>query len=223
MLTPLHRPLLSDTAHEQIRNAIIEGRLPPGSVIRDVDLAQQLGLSRAPVREALARLADERLVESKPQSWTRVTPLGVREVRDALAVVRAMHELVVTEAVPRMTPADITTMRQANARFAAAIRDADVARALEADDAVHAVCIDVAGNRAAAATIERYTPLIRRLERLRFASTPGRRSVRLHNQLIRACAQGDVPGAAAVTTRIWSTLDELLAEEPTETDHAERG
>ena len=79
-LAPVGRVLLRDQATERIRDAIVAGELSPGAVVKDVELADRLGLSVAPVRVALARLADEGLVEAKPQSHTRVTPL--RQHRD---------------------------------------------------------------------------------------------------------------------------------------------
>jgi DNA-binding GntR family transcriptional regulator len=200
------RSLLRDRAYRMLRDAIISGELAPGAVIRDGDLAEGIGLSRTPVREALARLADERLVETKPHSWTRVTPLVLREVRDALVVVRAIHELAVRLAVPLMTERHHALMRAANERFAAALEEGDVQGALDADDAFHDVPIDALGNRVIAATIERQLPLIRRLERLRFGSLLGRRSIAWHDQLIDACEEGDVESAVAITTRIWSAL-----------------
>lgn len=212
-LPKVSRTLLRDEAYRLIRDAIVAGSLPPGSVIRDVELADSLGLSRAPVRDALARLTAEGLVESKPQSYTRVTPLVLRDVRDASAVVRAMQDLAVRAAVPRIGPAEIATMRAANQRFADAVGAGDVDEALAADDAVHDVLVHGCGNKAVVATIERYTPLIRRLERARFASLAGHRSIRLHEQLITACAAGDVEAAAAVNHAIWSTLDDLIATE----------
>src|SRR2546421_3469932 len=125
-LERLRRTLLRDEAYRAIRTAVVTGDLEPGATIRDVTLAEQLGVSRAPVRDALARLVAEGLLESKPQSYTRVTPVILRDVRDAAAVVRAMHELAVREAAPRMGPSDVAAMRDANARFAAAVRSGDV-------------------------------------------------------------------------------------------------
>src|SRR4051812_34031053 len=119
-IAQVSRVLLRDQAATLIRNAIVSGELAPGVVVKDSELAGRLGLSVAPVRTALARLADEGLVESKPQSHTRVTPLVLQQVRDAAVVVRAMHELAVREAVPRATPDDVAAMRAANRRFAAA-------------------------------------------------------------------------------------------------------
>jgi DNA-binding GntR family transcriptional regulator len=205
-LPRVERTLLRDDAYRILRDAIIKGELAPGTVIRDAELAERVGLSRTPVREALTRLANDGLVETKPHSWTRVTPLSLREVRDALVVVRAMHELAVRLAVPVMTERHHQRMGAANRRFAAALGKGDVEGALEADDALHGVPIDVLGNRVIAATIEQQLPLIRRLERLRFGSLLGRRSIAWHDQLIDACEEGDVESAVAITTRIWSAL-----------------
>jgi DNA-binding GntR family transcriptional regulator len=213
-LQSVGRVLLRDQAADRIREAIVAGDLPPGTVVKDAVLAERLGLSVAPVRAALARLADEGLVESKPQSHTRVTPLVVRQVRDAAAVVRAMHELAAREAAGRIAEDDIAAMRTANARFAAAVAGSDVDAALAADDDLHAVLLARSGNAAAAATVARFTPLIRRLERQRFGAADGHRSVEVHDRLIAACSARDVEAAVAVTTEIWTALLSGLDEEP---------
>ena len=209
----MRRTLLRDTAYEVIRDAIVRADIPPGAVVSNAAVAEQLGLSRAPVRDALARLADEGLVETKPQSYTRVTPLAVKEVRDAAEVVRAMHELAARAAVPLLTAGHIEAMREANRRFEAATRAEDIDAALEFDDDLHGVLIGVCGNRAVAATVERYTPLIRRLERRQFSSARARRSVRRHDELIAACAAGDAGQAVQVTAQIWRSLEDLADDQ----------
>ena len=205
----MRRTLLRDTAYEAIRDAIVRADIPPGAVLSNAAVAEQLGLSRAPVRDALARLADEGLVETKPQSHTRVTRLVLTEVQDAAAVVRAMHELAARTAVPQLTAGHLEAMREANRRFAVAAQARDVDAAMSSDDDLHGVLVDVCGNRAVAATIERYTPLIRRLERRQFSSARARSSVQRHDELIAACAAGDVQQAIQVTARIWRSLENL--------------
>lgn len=212
-LRRVDRSLLRDQAYRILRDAIVNGELAPGAVIRDTELAERVGLSRTPVREALSRLADDGLVETKPHSWTRVTPLLLREVRDAVVVVRAMHELAVRLAVPVMTERHHDRMRAANKRFAAALEKDDVQAAVDADDALHDVPVAVSGNKVLAATIERQLPIIRRLERLRFGSLLGRRSITWHDQLIDACEDGDVETAVAITSRIWTSLLEMFDSE----------
>ena len=127
-LSKVSRPLLRDEAYDRIRQAIVDGTLPPGAPLRDADLADQLGLSKAPVREALRRLADDGLVESKPQSYTRVSDVMSRDVIDARQIVRVLHEFAVREAAPRCRPADVAAMRAANDRFADSHRGAGTSR-----------------------------------------------------------------------------------------------
>jgi DNA-binding GntR family transcriptional regulator len=205
-LAPVGRVLLRDQALERIRAAIVSGDLAPGSVIKDAELAARLGLSVAPVRTALARLADEGLVEAKPQSHTRVTPLVVRQVRDAAVVVRAMHEVAAREAAARTTADDVAAMRAANGRFAAAVAEGDLDAAIAADDELHGVLLARCGNAAVTATVDRFTPAIRRLERARFTAAEEHPSVALHDRLIAACADRSVDDAVATTTEIWTAL-----------------
>lgn len=215
-LEPIERVLLRDQALQRIREAILTGDLPPGAVIKDAELASRLGLSVAPVRAALTRLADEGLVEAKPQSHTRVTPLRFSRVRDAVVVVRAMHELAAREAVAQLTPDDVAAMRAANARFTAAVAARDIDAALAADDDLHGVLIRRCGNTALASTVDRFTPTIRRLERQRFAAAHGTESVALHDRLIAACADRDLDAAVATTTEIWTALLSELEDDPDE-------
>jgi len=204
------RRLLKDEAYAVLRDLIVSGELAPGETLSEGDLAERLGCSRAPIRSAIARLTDDRLVETKPQSFTRVTPVVDAEVRDAVQVVRAMHELVVGLAVPLLTDDDVARMVAANDRFTASVGAGDVEAALVADDEFHDVPVLVAGNRAAAATIERFTPLIRRLERSKFTEVPGRESVQLHARLMSAFRRRDAEEAVAITSRIWTALEQQL-------------
>ena len=215
-ISRLDRPLLRDRALATIRQAIVSGDLVPGEAIRDLDLAERLGLSRTPVREALSHLAEEGLVESKPHSYTRVTPIDPVAVRDALQVVQAMHGLALRLAVPLLTPDDVTRMRAANARFAEAVASNDIAGALDADDDFHRVPVEVCGNFAVAATIQRYTPLVRRLEYQRFSSSCGLDSVAMHEEIVVACEQADGDLASRLAERNWATLAAELAT-PSET------
>lgn len=204
------RTLLRDDAYRMIRDAIVDGTLAPGERLNDAELARWLGVSRTPVREALARLEEAGLVRTRPGRYTMVTPLDLRAARDAQSVVAAMHELAVREATPNLSARELDTMRTANARFAAALRDGDVEAAIAADDEFHGVAVTACANAAVRAVLEQFTPLLRRLERLRFSSLSGRGSVAQHERIIALCAAGDADGAAAATRANWHTLVPLL-------------
>ena len=207
---PARRSLLRDDVYVRLRDLIVEGTLEPGEQLRDVELAEWLGVSRTPVREALLRLQQAGLVAAKPGRATYVTTVDDRATRHAQSVVAAMHRLAVEEAVGQLTADDIRRMRAANRRFAQAIRSRDVDAALEADDELHRIPVEASGNTALAAVLDQFTPLLRRVERLRFASLPGRASVALHDRLIDLCAAGDAEAAGQVSWQTWQTLAPLL-------------
>src|SRR3954447_10660060 len=181
---PFERELLRDRAYAAIRDAIVDGTLAPGERLRDPELCAWLGLSRTPVREALARLESDGLVETAPQRFTRVALLDRREAQDAFPVVAALHALAAELAAPRLTRDDIERMEIANRRFAEALTANDVDAALSADDDFHAVFVRVAANAEIVRALDRRMPRIRRLERLRFGSLSGRASVKQHEQII---------------------------------------
>ncbi|GEK21928.1 GntR family transcriptional regulator [Cellulomonas xylanilytica] len=203
---PVDRSLLRDDIYRRLRDAITDGTFAPGEQLRDGELATWLGVSRTPVREALLRLAQGGLVVARPGRSTVVSSLDERSTRDARDVVAAMHELVVREAVTHFTSADLDAMNDAARRFAEALDARDIDAALRADDELHAIPVTVAGNRAAAAVLEQYMPVLRRIERVRFASADGLRSPDRHDELIRLCAVGDTDGAAAVAFDTWHSL-----------------
>ncbi|HYJ57485.1 MAG TPA: GntR family transcriptional regulator [Mycobacterium sp.] len=201
------RQLLRDSVFVRIRDAIIDGTLEPGERLVDGELSGWLGVSRTPIREALARLEAAGLVETKPGRYTMVSPIDPRTLADAQEVTAAMNELAVRTAVPILTDADLTGMRAANDSFAEALRNGDVVVAVVADDAFHRIPVDRAGNAAIRTVLDQYTPVLRRVERIRFASLRGRDSVAQHARIIAFAEAGDAEAAAIETRKNWLTLD----------------
>lgn len=224
-LSPIARISLREHAYDVLRRAIVSGELAPGQRLRDQELAARLGVSRTPVREALQRLEDEGLVETRAGAATRVVPLDTPGARDAFPVVAALHALatrlaVGRLAVGRLAPDDqgevlgevLEEMRRANEALAEALAARTVADAIAADDRFHAVLVCASGNREIAPALARLTPKIRRLEVAQFGSLAGRRSVRQHEAILAACARGDAAAAAELAERNWLSLGQLIAE-----------
>lgn len=201
------RQLLRDDAFTAIRAAIVDGTLEPEERLVDAELSAWLGVSRTPIREALARLEAAGLVQTRPGRYTMVSPLDLRAMVDAQSVVAAMHELAVREAVPVMSNEHITAMRMANEQFALSLRAGDVDGAIGADDAFHAVAVDLCANQAVRSVLDQYTPLLRRMERARFSSLTGRSSVTQHAEIADLAERGDVEGAAREARLNWLTLE----------------
>ncbi|MDP3891854.1 GntR family transcriptional regulator [Nocardioides sp.] len=203
---PPPRTLLRDRAYVQLRDAIVDGTLEPGEQLREHELQAWLGVSRTPIREALMRLQRTGLVLTRPGHSTTVAPLDDARVHDVQPVIAAMHATAVRLAVPLLADPDLTTMREANDAFAAALAAGDADAALAADDRLHEVCVEVAGNQVVRDVLDEHAPLLRRAERARFSSAAGAMSVELHATMIDACAAGDADRAAAIAQATWDTL-----------------
>ena len=130
------RSLLREQAYESLRDAIVDGTLAPGEKLRDPELEEWLGVSRTPIREALARLEASGLVHTVPGRSTVVSAIEDRAVLNAQDVAAAMHALAVRTAVPLMGKADYAQMSRANEDFAAALATGDADAAIRAADGV---------------------------------------------------------------------------------------
>lgn len=200
----------SDEVYGRLCQEIVAGVLAPGEPLPDGELATRLGVSRTSVRDALRRLGQVGLVVTAPGRRTEVASIDQRTVHDAREVVAAMHELAIRTAMPHLRAADIAAMRVANERFAAAMAAGDPEAAITADDELHGVCVQVAGNAAIVHVLGQYTPVLRRVERQRFGTLSGRRSVTEHEVLIQACEDEDVEAAVTASTDLWSGLALLI-------------
>jgi len=130
--TPAPRQLLRDVAYDTLHAAILDGTLAPGEKLQDAQLGDWLKLSRTPIREALARLEEDGLVETYPQRFTRVAPLDRTQARDAFQLVAAIHGLAARLAVPHVTNETIQRLKAANRDFKAALIAPDVDGAIGA-------------------------------------------------------------------------------------------
>jgi len=111
VLQPQEHKTLPETVYQQLREAILNGEFPPGVFLRQEDLARQLGVSRAPLREALPRLEAEGIVLLSPRRGYSVVSLGPDEI-DELFDLRAMLESkVMYAATKKRTAEDVAKVR----------------------------------------------------------------------------------------------------------------
>lgn len=204
------RSLLREQAYLSIRDAIVNGTLAPGETLRDPELEKWLGISRTPIREAIARLETAGLVHTLPGRSTVVSTIERKAVLDAQAVAASMHALAVRIAVPLMGKPEFAAMVAANKEFAAAVSAADPESAIHADDVFHGIAVQASQNQAIPVALEQVTPVLRRVEFLRFASLSGRQSIAQHKRIIELCRQGDAEAAATAAQRNWETLSPIL-------------
>ncbi|AEV66793.1 GntR family transcriptional regulator [Acetivibrio clariflavus] len=108
---------LREVIFDTLREAIITGELKPGERLMEVKLAEKMGVSRTPVREAIRMLELEGLVDMLPRKGAHVAELSVKDIMDVLEVRAAMDSLATRLAAERITDDEIKELRQIQAQF----------------------------------------------------------------------------------------------------------
>lgn len=111
-MEPAKTSTLADQAYEALANSIISGELPPGARILEVELAERFGMSRGPLREAMRRLEERRLVERISQRGVRVVRLTPAKLRGIYQIREALEGMACRLAAQHMTDAEIADLRK---------------------------------------------------------------------------------------------------------------
>ena len=189
-----------DVAYAYLQGEVVGGRLTPGAVIDEAAIAEILGVSRTPVREALIQLERDGMVSAPPRRRPKVADAAAGDLELVLAPLGVLQAFAAEVAAPLATDADVAAMRAHNDRLLAATADGDLADAREADMAFHRVLVERAGNRHLATAVNTFELHVRRLSALYLRNRGSdTHSVREHEEIIGAVARRDAGRAAAVT------------------------
>lgn len=188
----------AERVHRELRRRIRELELLPGSRLHKNEIADEFGVSRAPVSEAIAWLAEEGLVDVFPQSGSFVSPIRPEDVREAL-LIRTGLEVEAVRRVTQMADADLLQRLDQNLEDqAAAVRANDMPRLDELDEQFHAILIGAIESPRAQRLLDSARAM---LDRPRFHALPehGRpnATVTEHRRIADAIRTGDVELAGA--------------------------
>jgi DNA-binding GntR family transcriptional regulator len=190
-LERLERPRsLTEMVIAQIRELIVSGRLVLGEQLSESALAEQLGVSRTPVREAFLRLETERLVEVRPQRGTFVFQYGLAELRDICELREVLETGALRIALSRNRGRLIERLaRETDAAEAARVADPGPYQAF--DHAFHDVLVKACENEE---LIEAYERISGRVRTIRYRLTRSRRQIagsqRGHREIVNALREG---------------------------------
>ncbi len=149
-----------------LRDAIVSTEFHPGQRLSETDLAARLGVSRTPIREALVRLRDDRLVEIVPQLGTYVARISHTAVADAQFVRESLECAAVRIAAEKADSEDVAALRAIVERQREAFRASDVARFYVFDDELHRSLSELSGHGIAWSLAQRASGHLNRIRRL---------------------------------------------------------
>lgn len=137
---------LRDVVFNTLRQAILKGELKPGERLMEIQLAQRLGVSRTPIREAIRKLELEGLVTMIPRKGAEVAQITEKSLRDVLEVRKALEELAMQIACDKISNHVIDDLEIALEEFRKAINSKELTAIAEADVNFHDVIYNVTDN-----------------------------------------------------------------------------
>jgi DNA-binding GntR family transcriptional regulator len=209
----LRRQRLHEEVYRRVREAILTGTLTPAERLHEQQLAQQLGVSRTPVRESLLKLEREGLIYRDHHSGFVVYPITKADVADAYACRGAIEGLIVAKAVERLSPTHLDALEAVVTQTQERLEAEDVRAVMRCNTEFHELLVEVAGShifRALNRHIWTYVERYRFAALALFAQSPAhlKRYLELlaqvlgdHREILAALRARDSHRARAVTER----------------------
>ena len=186
------RRLLHETVVDRLRDLIVQGELAPESKLNERVLAEKLGTSRTPLREAIKFLASEGLVELLPNRGAVVAPLKPEKMKEVFVVLGALEALAGDLACRNATEADIAEIRALHYHMLAHHARGDLAQYFRYNQQIHSRIIDCAGN---ATLAQSWRSLNAHVKRARYLANLSRerwdKAVKEHEEMIEALVGRD--------------------------------
>lgn len=200
-LTP-NRLSAKERAFNQIQEWIIDGTLQPKEKLNDAELAQALGVSRTPVREALQLLNVQGFVEMQPGVATQVTTVNKDDISKILPPLAVLQALASELATPVIDNQSIDSLHDINIEFAKAITEGDYYSALKLDEQFHKSIVDITQNPYITNTISMLQAHVRRLffHKSIILTTD---SVKEHEAILQAFECRDKEAASSIARKNW--------------------
>ena len=208
-----HRPL-REIVYEELKRQILVGEIAPGTRMMEVDLADVMGVSRTPVREAIRKLELEGLVTMIPRRGAEVAQITGKSLQDVLEVRRSLDALCAELACERISDAEIAALEAACKEFEEATYTRDARVIAAADVALHDIIIKATNNNR---LVQLVNNLAEQMYRYRFEyikdySMHGR-LVEEHRVIFEAIRKKDkVTAAAAAVTHIDNQMESIARQ-----------
>ncbi|MBQ9376297.1 MAG: GntR family transcriptional regulator [Schwartzia sp.] len=202
---------LREVVCETIRDAIRHGVLQPGERLMEIQLAEELGVSRTPVREAIRKLELEGYVIMMPRRGTYVSDLSIRDINEVFEIRTSLESLATGLAAERATEEELERLQRLLVQIGAYIEHGDMEKIVETDTEFHDLLYQVSRNKRLIGIISNLREQLTRFRKTSM-SFPGRLKETLgeHREIVEAIAQGDVQAAQQAAERHMEKAEQAL-------------
>lgn len=207
-IAPAPAQSLTDLAYLHLEELIVTLKLAPGQVVSEAELSVMTGIGRTPIREALQRLARERLVTILPRRGIIVSEINVKRQLRLLEVRRELERLIARTAARRATDAERARFTELARDFEKSARTDDDVAFMRTDREFNELCSAASHNEFAAGAMSLMHSLSRRFWYIHYRQAADMPlTAKLHADIARAIASGGEDAAAAATDKLLDAIE----------------
>lgn len=208
-----HRPL-REMVYEELKMQILKGAILPGTRMMEVELAEAMGVSRTPIREAIRKLEKEGLVTIKPRRGAYASSISTSDMLEILEVRQNMEGLAAYFAASRMKPDMLDELKHYSDKYNEAFAVGDMDMLIEYDTKFHRCIVDSCNNKVLVQMIEQLQEMVLRFRYIYYDTFKRAENMPAeHQQILDAIARGDEDAARAAADVHIDRLKTLVANE----------
>lgn len=208
-----HRPL-REIVYEELKRQILTGKIDPGTRMMEVELAEDMGVSRTPIREAIRKLEKEGLVVIEPRKGAYASQISTKDMVDILEVRQTMEGLAAYFAATRMTQEQKDSLADVSASYNEAVKTGNTGDMIKYDTLFHHIIVESSGNKVLLQMIEQLQELVLRFRYIYYDDF--RRAEKMpeeHQAILNAIISGRGERAREEADKHIEYLKELIISE----------
>jgi len=208
-----HKPL-REIVYEELKRQIMVGEIAPGTRMMEVELAEEMGVSRTPVREAIRKLEKEGLVTIEPRRGAYASDISAKDMVDILEVRQDLEGMAAGIAAQKITDEGRIELENIARKYKESVDREDIEEIIKNDEAFHKYIVSLSGNKTLIKMVSQVQELALRFRYIyyedfsRFKNQPSE-----HQAIVDAIAGGDVAGARKYAEEHLAGLKDFVRRE----------
>jgi DNA-binding GntR family transcriptional regulator len=214
-----HKPL-REMVYEELKMQILKGSIIPGTRMMEVELAEEMGVSRTPIREAIRKLEKEGLVTIEPRRGAYASMISTEDMVEILEVRQDLEGLAAFFAANRMTDEQMEELREVSSNYNDAVKRGKMEDMIKYDTRFHHIIVESCRNKILVQMIEHLQELVLRFRYIYYDNF--RRAENMpeeHEAIVAAISEGDADKARAAADIHIDRLKELVVKEGVQQRH----
>ncbi len=208
-----HRPL-REIVYEELKRQIMIGEIPPGTRMMEVELADDMGVSRTPIREAIRKLEKEGLVSIEPRRGAYASDISIKDMVDVLEVREFLEGMAAGLAAKKINESETEELKKATAAYKKAVESGNTEEIIKEDELFHKLIVDCSGNKTLIQMINQVQELALRFRYIYYEDFSRYRNMPYeHQEILDAILSGDTEAARSIADAHVLRLKEFVIDQ----------